>query len=122
MTPVHCGRPAVAFVAEGSRRARVPTRAAVLTGVDVSAPGSLVDHDRYPVLDLDGLAGPRVVARCRAGLAPRGWAEVPGVVTPAGAERLGAHDADPARTDHASMEGDGRTEPSTDPPGRWPTS
>ena len=66
--------------------------------VDLLAPGTLVDLDRYPVTDLDRRAAREVIGRGRAQLAAMGAAELPGFVSPRGvaalvedAERLAPH-------------------------------
>jgi hypothetical protein len=50
-------------------------------------PSSLVDLDRYPILDLDG-AGRALVERCRRELAATGACELPGFVTAEATERM----------------------------------
>ncbi len=55
---------------------------------DVSAPGRLVDLERYPVLDPGAERYCRVVERGRDQLAARGAAELPGFVTVAGVAAL----------------------------------
>jgi peptide/nickel transport system substrate-binding protein len=49
-------------------------------------PASLIDLDRYPILDLDGARGRALIAECRAQLRAEGAANLPGFVR---AEALG---------------------------------
>jgi hypothetical protein len=66
----------------------------------------LVDHDRYPLNQLDGAVGRSVVRRARGQLADIGAAELSGFIGPAGVDRL-VQDAESlaVRAHHSGGEG-----------------
>ena len=62
-----------------------------------------VDVERYPIYDLDGVAGRALLKRCRAELADLGACDLPGFLTPAAVRRIVGEipswDARPYRTE-----------------------
>ncbi len=60
---------------------------------DPANPSTLVDLDRYPLLQPESLSYEAIVTAARSQVAQLGAAEIPGFITPAGVERL-VNDAD----------------------------
>ena len=77
-------------------------------------PASLVDLDRYPLLDLASPAGVRLVERTRASMAVDGSCELPGFLSAAGLDRCLSDGRDLEPVAHRS---DGATTPYLEHPG-----